>query len=201
MFDFYCFLQLGGAAVVCSGRSGEGIFFCTFTAFHDDEVRVRKRRRTAARVSRQLQGIVPEFEARQPQKPRKLGDIMNGASFLSIRYNSRKYRGPGIGGSISLQRVHDRRTDSQKFLDGIWQERRRLQFHKGTSSITSRRLKEPIDWFVNMICAACTETEDIAAMKKDDDFLSTNLGCAFKGRVKETFDAVTTEVARKLDIE
>ena len=60
---------------------------------------------------------------------------MNGASFLSIRYNSRTYRGPGIGGSISLKRVHDRRTDSRKFLDGIWQERRRLQFHKGTSSI------------------------------------------------------------------
>ena len=35
----------------------------------DDEVRVRKRRRTAARVSRRLQGIVPEFEARQPRKP------------------------------------------------------------------------------------------------------------------------------------
>ena len=29
-------------------------------------------------------------------------------------------------------------------------------------------------------------------MKKDNDFFSSKLGCAFKGRVKETFDTVTT---------
>jgi len=162
----------------------------------------RKRRRTASRVSRRLQGIVPEFEARQSRrKPRKLGDIMNGTSFLSIRYNSRKYRGPGIGGPISVKKIHDRRTDSRKFLDGIWQERRRLQFHTSTSSLSSRGLKKRINLLVSMICAACAETTDTAAMKKDDDFLSTNLGCAFKGRVKETCDAVTNEIASKLDIE
>ena len=122
---------------------------------------------------------------------------MNGASFLSIRCNSRKYHGPG--GSISLKKTHDRRTESQKFLNGIWQERRRLQFHTSTSSLSSWRMKERINWLVNMTCAACAETTDTAAMKKDDNFLSTNLGFAFKGRVKETFDAVTTEVARKLD--
>ena len=41
-------------------------------------------------------------------------------------------------------------------------------------------------------------------MKKDDDFFSSKLGCAFKGRVKETFDTVSTareKVMKKEGIE
>ena len=47
-------------------------------------------------------------------------------------------------------------------------------------------------------------TTDTTAMKKDDDFFSSKLGCAFKGRVKETFDTVSTareKVMKKEGIE
>ena len=161
--------------------------------------RRRKRRRknttTTKRVSRRNQGLQPELgpELERPPRPR--------------RRRRRRVRARAGVRDEPIQPPRTRRSTAQVFLDEIVLRRNGMNYRKDLSSLSSQRLTQRIDWLVSLICAACAGKTEVKAMTQKETrktgvpFLSSTLGLVFIARVKETFEAITKSIEKKLDIE